>query len=129
MEKPNRSCLSIHSDRRGRHVKNISIIHTAPVRQVVSEADEIGQRNVTGIPIRRGKSCRFGMTSRWAEGIRADGHRGFAASNRGISLVNFKRAYGRNASANHLSLFARKPQIPLAFVPEESNGYDVLKGA
>jgi hypothetical protein len=64
-----------------------------------------------------------------AEGIRTDGHRGFAASNRGISLVNFKGAYGRNASANHLSLFARKPQIQLVFVPEESNGYDVLKGA
>jgi hypothetical protein len=59
----------------------------------------------------------------------SDGHRGFAASNRGISLVNFKGSYGWNASANHLSLFARKPQIPLAFVPEESNGYDVLKGA
>jgi hypothetical protein len=27
-----------------------------------------------------------------AEGIRTDGHRGFAASNRGISLVNFKGA-------------------------------------
>jgi hypothetical protein len=52
-----------------------------------------------------------------------------AASNRGISLVNFKGAYGRNASANPASLFARKSQIPLAFVPEESNGYDVLKGA
>jgi hypothetical protein len=64
-----------------------------------------------------------------AEGIRTDGHRGFAASNRGISPVNFKGAYGRNASANPASLCARKPQIPLAFVPEESNGYDVLKGA
>jgi hypothetical protein len=49
-----------------------------------------------------------------AEGIRTDGHRGFAASNRGISLVNFKGAYGRNASANAASLFAPKPQIPLA---------------
>jgi hypothetical protein len=42
--------------------------------------------------------------------------------------VNFKGAYRRNASANPASLFAHKPQIPLAFVPEESNGYDVLKG-
>ena len=28
-----------------------------------------------------------------------------------------------------MSLFARKPQISLAFVPQESNGRDVLKGA
>jgi hypothetical protein len=46
-----------------------------------------------------------------AEGIRTDGHRGLAASNRGIFLLNFKGAYRRNASANPASLFARKPQI------------------
>jgi hypothetical protein len=59
-----------------------------------------------------------------AEGIRTDGHRGLVGSNRGISLANIKVARDQTASANHESLFSRKPQISLAFCPSKSNGRD-----
>ena len=43
--------------------------------------------------------------------------------------ANVKVARGQTEGANYKSLFARKPQISLAFVPLNSNGRDVLKGA
>jgi hypothetical protein len=46
-----------------------------------------------------------------AEGIRTDGHRSLAASNRRSSLTNIKVSYGQIASANYVSTFVRKPQI------------------
>jgi hypothetical protein len=42
--------------------------------------------------------------------------------------LNFQGCLGRNANANHLSLFAHKSQIPLAFVSRESNGRDAFTG-
>jgi hypothetical protein len=82
--------------------------------------------NVALLPT-RGNHLDLRRLSGGAEGIRTDGHRGLAASNRGIFILNFKGAYEQNASANHLSLFARKPQIPLASGPQESNGRGVLR--
>jgi hypothetical protein len=38
-------------------------------------------------------------------------------------------AHGQSPSANNETQFARKPQISLAFITQESNGRDVLKGA
>ena len=50
-------------------------------------------------------------------------------ANRGILPANLKGDERRTGGANYDLPFARKPQIPLAFVPQESNGHDVLKGA
>jgi hypothetical protein len=41
--------------------------------------------------------------------------------------ANVKVARGQTEGANYESLFARKPQISLAFDPQESNGRDVLR--
>src|SRR5271166_2355633 len=57
-----------------------------------------------------------------AEGIRTDGHRSLAASNRRSSLTNIKVSYGQIASANYVSTFVHKPQISLAFCLSKSNG-------
>ena len=40
--------------------------------------------------------------------------------------ANVKVARGQTEGANYELLFARKPQISLAFDPQESNGRDVL---
>ena len=44
-------------------------------------------------------------------------------------LIEFQGCLRRNANANHLSLFAHKSQIPLAFVSRESNGRDAFTGS
>jgi pimeloyl-ACP methyl ester carboxylesterase len=45
----------------------------------------------------------------------------------GFSLANLKGDVRQTGGANYDLSFACKPQIPLAFVPQESNGHDVLK--
>ena len=50
-------------------------------------------------------------------------------SARNDEVANVKGDRGQTASANYKSPFARKPQIPLAFVREESNGRDTLVDA
>ena len=86
--------------------------------------------NRVGLPGLDGGGCRD----------RTDGHRSLAslqneAARRGFHAekrfvaANVKVARGQTEGANYQSLFARKPQISLAFVPLNSNGRDVLKGA
>ena len=55
--------------------------------------------------------------------------RGGAAEGERFVAANVKVARGQTEGANYELLFARKPQISLAFVPLNSNGRDVLKGA
>ncbi len=70
---------------------------------------------------------------------RTDGHRSLAslqneAARRGLVRETICRSEcqsrsGQIEGTNYESLFARKPQSSLAFVPQVSNGRDVLKGA
>src|SRR5271157_1596527 len=63
-----------------------------------------------------------------AEGIQTDGHRGLTPfGSRDLPRIS-EVATGMEA-VNYEALFARMSQIPLAFVPIQSNGHDVLMGA
>jgi len=63
-----------------------------------------------------------------AEGIQTDGHRGLTPfGSRDLPRIS-EVATGMEA-VNYEALFAHMSQIPLAFVPIQSNGRDVLMGA
>ena len=61
---------------------------------------------------------------------RTDGHRWLASLQNEAAVADFVRETslaGKPEGANYESLLPRKPQISLAFDPQESNGRDVLR--